>query len=249
MYLIRVLAGPVANVGASTIAGKMPITTLNIGTSPSSLGTARGGEFPYSPFTRVGYSGAVPDNASDPYGFQIGNQYTFRWGAPGNNSSCGTEGNYPSCPASSCILAQNGGPRGYCCDNNGATLRQTIVSGDTDQIPVGQPVPMQTGSINTENSAIAWRVQLDTDQNSPNYQSYISNGKGNGTRIVVVPVNNGPPNYINIGYAGFFLLTANYYNGLNGNQSACAEYIGGWTEGQRQANPAGSGAWRVRMFK
>jgi hypothetical protein len=72
MYPIRPLSGPTAT---AAVAGRRAITTL-----PSGI-------FPFSPFTRA----ASPANASDPYGYRIGNDYTFRWGAPGNRTSCGTD--------------------------------------------------------------------------------------------------------------------------------------------------------------
>ena len=72
MYPTRPLSGPTAT---AAVAGRRAITTL-----PSGI-------FPFSPFTRA----ASPANASDPYGYRIGNDYTFRWGAPGNRTSCGTD--------------------------------------------------------------------------------------------------------------------------------------------------------------
>jgi hypothetical protein len=102
-----------------------------------------GGEFPFSPYTRI----ASPDNASDPFGYQIGNQYTLRWGAPGNKTTCGTD-------ATSSNLSNNGKIRGYCCvSQSGASLRQAIVGGQTDPVAVGSPVPMDNGAKNTENAS------------------------------------------------------------------------------------------------
>ena len=231
MYLIRVVAGPVATVAASAVAGIQPITTLSSGI------------FPFSPYMRKGFAGAVPDNASDPYGYQVGNQYTFRWGAPGDNSNCGTDGSTPS-------LATNGSIRGYCCvSNSAASLREAIVSGDTDSITIGQNVSMDNGAKNTEMSAIAERVNIDTDTTSTTYAAYRASGTGNGARVVVVAVNNGPPNYTAMGYAGFFLLNASSYTGIHGNESACGEYIGAWTQGEKMNAPGGSGGYRVRLQK
>ena len=85
---------------------------------------------------------------------------------------------------------------------------------------------MDNGAKNSEMTTIGDRVAYDTDRTSTTYSQYRSTGTGNGTRIVVVPVNGGPPNYTAIGFAGFFLLQQSAYTGLNGNDSACAEYIG-----------------------
>lgn len=236
MYLIRVLTGPSSSVAASAVSGNVPITTLPTGV------------FPFSPYTRewtgVQNGGvAQPDNASDPYGYQVGNQYTLRWGSPGNNTSCGTD-------ATSNNLSQNGSVRGYCCVfNSAASLRQAIVSGDTDSVTVGQNINMDTGAKNTEMSAIGDRASLDTDTTSTTYAQYQTSQTGNGARVVVVAVNSGSPNYTALGFAAFFLLPPSTYSGLHGNDSACAEYIGAWTEGERFPPPGGSGASRLRLLQ
>ncbi|MCU1236161.1 MAG: hypothetical protein JWP63_4128 [Candidatus Solibacter sp.] len=227
MYLIRVLTGPTATISAASVAGASTLTTL-----PS-------GVFPFSPYTRI----ASPDNASDPYGYRIGNQYTFRWGAPGDKTSCGTD-------ATMANLSQNGSVRGYCCvSNSAADLRQAIVGGRTDSVTIGQSINMDNGAKNTEMSAIGDRVAIDTNTTSATYAAYRAAGTGNGARVVVVAVNGGAPNYINVGFAGFFLLNSDSYDGLNGNDSACAEYIGAWTQGETAPAPGGSGGYRLRLVK
>jgi hypothetical protein len=225
MYLIRPISGPTASVGAAAVAGRRTINTL-----PS-------GVFPFSPYTRA----ASPDNAGDPYGYQIGNQYTFRWGAPGTKTSCGTDATSPN-------LSQNGSVRGYCCvSNSAADLRQAIVSAQTDSVTIGQDLSMDNGAKNTEMSAIGDRVAIDTDSTSATYADYVANGTGNGTRVVVVPVNSGSPDYTILGFAGFFLLNSSSYSGLKGNDSACAVYIGAWTQGVTMPPASGSGAYRIRL--
>src|SRR3954452_15125678 len=231
MFLIRAVAGPTARINAGAVAGGLAITSTN------------GGEFPFSPYTRTGYAGAVPDDASDAYGYRVGNQYTLRWGSPGDRTDCGTDGDVPS-------LASNGSIRWYCCvSNSAADLRDSIVSLDTDPVTIGQAVPMDNGAKNTEMSAIADRVNLDTDTTSSTYSAYRSGGHGNGTRVVLVVVNGGAPNYTAMGFAAFFLRRPSDYTGLNGNESACAEYIGAWTAGVPIPAPGGSGAYRLRLFK
>jgi hypothetical protein len=225
MYLIRPLSGPTAQVAAVAVANRRAITTL-----PSGI-------FPFSPYTRA----ASPDNASDPFGYQIGNDYTFRWGAPGNRTTCGTD-------ATNANLSQNGSVRGYCCvSNSAASLRQAIVSANTDSVTIGQDVPMDNGAKNTEMSAIAMRVEIDTDTTSATYAQYVAGGTGNGARVVVVVVNGGAPNYVAVGFAGFFLLNDSSYTGLHGNDSACAEYIGAWTQGVTPPTASGSGAYHIRL--
>lgn len=226
MYFIRVLTqSPTATVGASAVGIHEQLATLP------------GGEFPFSPFTRSG----SPDNAADPFGYQVGNQYTLRWGAPGNRTDCGTDATQPN-------LSSNGNIRGYCCAGSAAALRQTIVSGLTAPVTIGQNTPMDNGAKQTEMTAIAERVATDTDPASTTYAQYLAAGGGNGRRVVVVPINNGPPSYTAVGFAGFFLLNESYYANLKGgNNSACAEYIGAWTQGSSKPTPGGSGAFHVRL--
>jgi hypothetical protein len=242
MYLIRVLTGPTATVAAYAVAGGNAITTLP------------GGVFPFSPYTRTwtgttingtDVGAAQPDNASDPYGYQAGNQYTLRWGAPGTSTSCGTDAtsNNLSSASSSSI-------RGYCCvSNSAASLRQAIVSGDTNSVTIGSSLSMDNGAKNTEMAAIGDRSSLDTDTTSTTYAQYQASRTGNGARVVVVAVNSGAPNYTAAGFAAFFLLTPDSYSGLHGNDSACAEYIGAWTEGQAFPPTGGSGAYHLRLVK
>ncbi len=107
MYLIGALGAPSSTIAAGAVAGRAATT-----------GTP-GGEFPFSPYTRIG----SPDNASDPYGYQVGNDYTLRWGAPGNKTTCGTDKTQPN-------LAVNGKERGYCCvAQSAANVRQAILGG------------------------------------------------------------------------------------------------------------------------
>jgi hypothetical protein len=232
MYLMGPLAGQNATVAAAAVAGRA--TTSGV----------PGGEFPFSPYTRT----ASPDNAADPYGYQVGNDYTLRWGAPGNRTTCGTDATQPN-------LSSNGKIRGYCCvSQSAADLRQAIVGGQTDPVTVGSPVPLDNGAKNTEMSAIAMRVEEDTDTASATYAQYLSSGTGNGERVVYVPVNNGAPNYTAVGFAGFFLLNDSAYTGLKGNDSACAEYIGTYVQGAAGHGvsglaPGGSGAYHIKLYQ
>ncbi len=249
MYLIRVVAGPTATIGASAIAGRSELTSL------------RYGVFPFSPIIRTGtytdssgntYS-PIPDDSGDQFGYRIGKEYTLRWGSPGDRTDCGTDGDIdtktglPMQP-----MARNGSIRGYCCVSNSASsLREAIVSGKTDTETIGDNISMEDGAKNTELSAIGWRTDQDSDINSTNYTDYLSRGNGNNARVVVVPVNTGfATNYRLAGFAAFFLKESRYYSGLKGNDSACAIYIGAWTTGVPPAAPgSGSGAWVLKLFQ
>jgi len=228
MYLVSVVTGtPSASISALAVAGR------------DSTNSMPGGEFPFSVYTRAG----SPDNATDPYGMEVGNQYTLRWGAPGNNSTCGTDATMPN-------LATNGSIRGYCCvAESAAGLRQAIVGGQTDPLSIGQPVNMDNGAKDSEMSAIAMRANTDSNIASATYAAYRAAGLGNGERVVVVPINGGSPNYTVLGFAGFFLLTPSQYTSLGGNDSACAEYIGAWVQGEPDPAPGGAGAFHLRLYQ
>jgi hypothetical protein len=124
-----------------------------------------------------------------------------------------------------------------------------MVGGQTDPITIGQSINMDNGGKNSDAKSIADRVNLDTDTTSATYAQYQASHTGNGERVVVVPVNSGAPNYIAVGYAAFFLLTPDQYSGLNGNASACAEYIGQWTQGSPYSSGTGSGAYHIRLLQ
>lgn len=232
MTLMRILIGPNAQVAASAIAGWQATTSVP------------GGEFPFSPYTRAGYAGAELDDPTDPYGYAVGNEYTLRWGAPGDRSTCKDDTGDPS-------LAGKGSIRGYCCtgSQSASDLRATIVSGQTAPVAIGSSVPMVNGAKDTEMSAIAWRVNMDTDTTSTTYAQYVANGNGNGERVVMVPVNSGAPDYINVGFAGFFLETPSDYSGLGGNDSACAIYIGQYRQGSSTTSGSGSLAYHLKLFQ
>jgi Flp pilus assembly protein TadG len=227
MYLIGALGASSSTIAAGAVAGRIAETSVP------------GGEFPFSPYTRI----ASPDNASDPFGYQVGNDYTLRWGAPGNNTTCGTDATQPN-------LATNGFYRGYCCvAQSAANVTQAIVGGATDPMTVGNPVEMDNGAQNVQPQDIGDRVNMDSDTTSTTYAQYLANGTGNGERVVMTPVNNGPPNFHVVGFAGFFLLNANYYSNIHGNQSACGEYIGTYVQGAGNLAPGGSGAYHIKLYQ
>jgi hypothetical protein len=115
---------------------------------------------------------------------------------------------------------------------------------------VGLPVEIDNGAQNVQPSQMVLRVNMDSDTTSTTYAQYVANGTGNGMRVVFVPVNNGPPNFIVVGFAGFFLLDTSYYSGLNGNQAGCAEYIGKYVHGAGGDHaPGGSGAFHIKLFQ
>src|SRR5579864_2628211 len=150
------------------------------------------------PFSPIG-----PSNVPNNFGFTPGVQYTIRYpsggGQKANNVCAGDQGqtywnNLPS------------QDRGFWGSTSASVLRGEVVD-DTQvtSITIGDPVPMVGGNKNTEGTALDARVQEDSDPTSATYADYMALGKGNGRRIVGVPVNGGPPNFDAIGIGEFFL--------------------------------------------
>jgi len=122
--------------------------------------------------------------------------------------------------------------RGYWGSNSASALRGEIIDDNQVQaIQIGQPVPMVGGNKNTEGDALNARVLEDSDSTSADYASYMALGKGNGRRIVGLPVNNGPDNFDAVGVGAFFLQPSGVYSAVTGSTPICAEYIGPWLQG------------------
>ncbi len=143
-------------------------------------------------------------------------------------------------------LQQGGGGGGA------AFIRDAILGRvDVDPINVGDMIDNASGNKQTEITAIMERIAQDTNPTTPTYYTAPAVGigleppgrtyyavdppgvppptppRGNGRRIVTVPVNN-PTNDIVVGFALFFLpLNPCAAAGGGGNpQPCCAEYIG-----------------------
>jgi hypothetical protein len=202
------------------------------------------GIFPFSPYShKIAPGCQTCDDASDLFGMKIGNQYTFRWSASPRDSK---DNVCPGDDSETMIdIADAGGSsvRGYIELNSAADLSQAILSNVSTQLEVAGSVDVPTnftldgtvdmvgGAKNSViNGAVAARSQQDSDPISQTYSEYKTLHAGNGRRLVVVPINNGAPDFSIAGFAGFFLLTPSKYD-VTGNQPACGEYVGAWTQG------------------
>jgi len=148
------------------------------------------------------------------------------------------------------VQAQAGGgsERGYIEDTSASIIRQAIVSDyQTAPLTIGSSVNMTGGAKNTEANALAERIGQDTDPNSARYADYVANGRGNGRRIVLLPINTYNPNYTLLGFRAFFLLPASTYTSGGGNDPFCAEYIGPYTRGSAHAAAGNPGAYVIRL--
>jgi Flp pilus assembly protein TadG len=87
------------------------------------------------------------------------------------------------------------------------------------------------GDRKTEGDALHARVLEDSDPISPDYATYIANGKGNGRRIVGLPLHGAMDSSTAVGTGAFFLRPAGTYRDLTSSGPIRAEYVGPWTQG------------------
>ncbi len=272
LFLPMLVGTDVGTVRARAVAGRSAVTSFSQGL------------FPFSPFTHDlpgGTPGCPVGDPGDPFGFKVGERYTLRWGT-GNIDPTKPKDLKLACPGDKCaavlaVAAVTTSERGYILLNSASGIRESIVSdmGYFAPVTVGsclrdlaQGVP--PGTKNSEMNALAERVLQDTDSVSKEYgptpELYTHNSykykidhrengpRGNGRRVVVVPVTAGwVNNWTVTGFAAFFLDgTANDYDKLGGNEPACAEYIGDVTLGGAWTGGGGGGGgavYRVRLFE
>ncbi len=232
-FMPVVVSNTIGNVGASAIAGQVPITTL------------REGLFPFSPFAH--------DSVGPNFGLTIGGNYTLRWAS---NPRLGSGNVCPGDQFQGIIdiaQAQGGSERGFIEDTSASLIRATIEDDyQTVVRSIGDIVTMTGGTKQTELASLQDRINQDTDRTSQTFDDYVANGDGNGRRIVAVPINDGGTpvgtDLRIVQIAGFFLhSTAAYGNG--GGQAWCGEFIGAWVEGMAHRGAGQTGAYVVRLVQ
>jgi Flp pilus assembly protein TadG len=186
------------------------------------------------PFSPIG-----PTNVPDDFGFTRGQEYTIRYPSGGGlnqNDVCTGDRDatyWQNLPADD---------HGFWGENSASAIRGEIINNEqTEVINIGDPVPMVGGNKNTEGDALDIRVQEDSDPFSPLYADYMALGNGNGRRIVAMPINNGPPNFVAVGIGAFFLRATPRYQLVQGNMPICAEYIGPYVQGSMRPGGGATG--------
>lgn len=239
LYLLTVVVRETrGRVAASAVAGwaksELPVTE---------------GLAPFSPYSHKG-CGTGCDNAGDPFGFTIGEDYTLVRGSNKNKLSSLCDGDSFDSILTNMVQQAPSGFRGYLDYGSASGLSAAILDGGPYAHPVSTDPSspdnslagrLVSGEKNSVMQALTERVtQQDTDSQSTDYATYLSNIQnaraglpvsvaGNGRRLIAVPVNSGPPAFRVLGYAMFFLNDLDYKK--QGNAPACAEYVGPWTQG------------------
>jgi hypothetical protein len=91
--------------------------------------------------------------------------------------------------------------------------------------------------------ALRRRVTGDSDPTSPGYSDYTAGGRGNGRRIVLLPMVNGAREVT--GFGAFLLPPA----GAIDRPPLRGEYAGAYLEGSRWRAAASGGAWVARLIQ
>lgn len=196
------------------------------------------GLFPYSPNAHTAPDHPPTVNAltgkPDPFNFEVGQRYTFRWPPPGHlgdpNSWCEGDRHMPDT-----FPMNNGSERGFINigasedkgSNGSAFIRQAILNGTQSRVMrIGEPIEHVAGQRESEVRAVKERIQYDSDSVSKTYADYLDRGTGNGRRLVYMPVNNPYSSDLVVEFATFFLPRANEVCGTSNNKPCCAEYVG-----------------------
>jgi hypothetical protein len=200
----------------------------------------REGVLPFSPFA---HNSGQPD-----FGFTVGERYTLRWGSnPKVDVNVCPGDNAPPWVA----MAKAGGAeeRGYIEETSSAVIRAAIEQDAmTAEVTVGLPVEMTGGNKQTQRDSLITRINQDSDPTSATYAQYDAAGAGNGRRLVAVPINNGFPDNVVLGFGLFFLLEPSEYD-HSGNRPFCAEFVGPYVQGSRHKGAGGPGAYVVRLVE
>jgi hypothetical protein len=237
IYFLTIIPG----IGTSLAVSALATAGLSSQTSLPAGGTD--GAAPFSPDAH--------NATSANFGFTKGQLYTLRMTPPGHGgATCAgdsgwTDPNPPQDRGYVNFGQGNGNPGiGDVLDNNITYGLNVTPKVDIPWVPGQKHV----------GPFIQTRFNQDTNTNqTETYAQYMSDGTGNGRRIMIVPVNDPVQSSIDgaayiIGFAAFFLQNdfASYY----GNTDAlCGEYIGPATLNSKQPGPTPAGPGTVYVVQ
>lgn len=238
LSLIRLLVrNDTGAVRAQAVAGQTPLPRVSQGSCP------------FSPLAH----NAVPPH----FGLIPGQLYTLRWAANPKLNNPDTV-----CPGDArpeivqLAMADGHSERGYIEDTSASAIREAILyNAQTYTRGIGDSVVPTGGVKQTIRDALRQRVSMDTDPYSPNFATYIakirnrSASRGNGVRLIVCPINTGPPAYRVVQFATFFLLPAEEYR-QGASFPFCAEYVGAaYVQGSETPGAGEPGFYVVRLVQ
>ncbi len=220
------------------------------------------GLLPYSPDALN-----VADAAN--FGYTQGSMYTLRWPPLGQrdkkNQWCDGD------QAAGFITPGASNDRGFIdiAGQGSSDIRDAIINNaQTRSLSIGDTVVDRGGNRGTESDALRERWGQDADTTSWTYSAYINKindpnytgARGNGRRVVTVPVRNGDTNVV-LGFAGFFVhedicanggdssAGAGGGNGQGNSSTCCGEYIGPVLVPSHRGGSNTVGAYRVKLFQ
>ena len=229
LYFLPAVSTPsTSNVSAVSVAGQVSKQNFSEGL------------FPFSP---ISHNSAPPD-----FGFTRGQWYTLRW--PSNpmldHNICAGDNAQPWLDH---YEQGSSSERGYIEETSASVIRMAIEQDYmSNTLTIGSPVSMTGGNKQSERTSIINRINQDTDPSSTSYAQYEAGAAGNGRRLVMVAVNNGPPDNLVLGFHAFFLLHPSEYD-QSGNKSFCAEYVGPYVQGSGHQGGGQAGAYVIRLVQ
>ncbi len=215
------LLRPVANaawsrVAAAAVAGQVRRETFTDGI------------FPFSPMAPN--INAVQGEMST-WGFVIGQLYTLQWASTPNLSHPETvcAGDANASMLNRFLVDKNN--RGFIVNGASADEIHEVIINGTENYPISEgDTLMTTGTKETETKYVGERSDRDIDPNT-DFWSYIDDAEslepdtGNNLRVVIVPINSGPPDRRILGFARFLLQPSTAYS-MGGNRPLCGWYLG-----------------------
>ncbi len=138
-------------------------------------------------------------------------------------------------------LADDAGGRileGLTVDVQPAAARLAILKGLPFPVRMRDSLPVRTSAPLVERNTLLEMVPSDTDPVSPTYREYSRNGRGNGRRLILLPVVDDGRRVAE--FAAFLLLPG---------QGSGAERVGGYLAGSRWRAQAATGAWRAEVVR
>ncbi|HWR54765.1 MAG TPA: pilus assembly protein TadG-related protein [Bryobacteraceae bacterium] len=213
------------------------------------LKTIADGVFPFAPMA----PNPAATTSMSTWGFQEGVLYTLQWASVPDidhpNTTCPGDANAGMIARFN--IDQNN--RGFIVNQASASEIQTAIINGTTDYPISEGDTLMTaGTKETETKFVNNRVDSDLDP-SHLFADYLDLEHmrpitGNSTRIVIIPVNSGPPDRLILGFARF-LLQPSPFNGMGGNKPLCGWYMGSGLLGGDGKPVEDDGIYRVALVR